>query len=156
MAVPDLDVEVTKKLHMSVDLQDYIINLIKNTVLDKYFPIGSIYISTYNINPSESLGGVWEQIKDRFLLSSGDTYHIGDTGGEATHKLTVDEIPSHNHRQTVTASRSGSGSTYVSWNANNLFGNRDTGARNTLNTGGGQAHNNMPPYIVVSVWKRIS
>ncbi|MDD7755878.1 MAG: hypothetical protein PUJ51_15415 [Clostridiales bacterium] len=156
MAVPDPDVEVTKKLHMSVDLQDYIINLIKNTVLDRYFPIGSIYISTYNINPSESLGGVWEQIKDKFLLASGDTYHIGNTGGEATHTLTVNEIPSHNHRQTVTASRSGSGSTYVSWNANNLFGNKDTGARNTLNTGGGNAHNNMPPYIVVSVWKRIS
>ena len=49
MAVPDPDVEVTKKLHMSVDLQDYIINLIENTVLDKYFPIGSIYISIYNI-----------------------------------------------------------------------------------------------------------
>ena len=156
MAVPDLDVEVTKKLHMSVDLQDYIIDLIKTTVLDRYFPIGSIYISTYNINPSESLGGVWEQIKDRFLLSSGDTYHIGDTGGEATHTLTVNEIPSHNHRQTVTGSRSGSGSTYVSWNANNLTGNTDKDARNTLNTGGGKAHNNMPPYIVVSVWKRIS
>lgn len=75
---------------------------------------------------------------------------LGKTGGEKTHILKVNEIPPHNHRQTVTASRSGSGTTYVSWNANNLFGNKDTGARNTLNTGGGEAHNNLQPYIVLN------
>ena len=75
---------------------------------------------------------------------------LGKAGGEKTHILKVNEIPPHNHRQTVTASRTGSGTTYVSWNANNLFGNKDTGARDTLNTGGGEAHNNLQPYIVLN------
>ena len=123
------------------------------SLLDIY-PIGSIYMNTNNVNPQSIFGGVWQKIEGRFLLGSSDDYTLGLLGGEATHILKVNEIPSHNHRQTVTASRTGSGSTYVSWNANNLFGNKDTGARDTLNTGGGEAHNNMPPYLVVNIWKR--
>lgn len=75
---------------------------------------------------------------------------LGKTGGEKTHILRSNEMPSHNHRQTVTASRSGSGTTYASWNAGNLFGNTDTAARNTLNTGGDEPHNNLQPYIVLN------
>ena len=123
-------------------------------LLDLVYPIGSIYMNTNNVNPQSIFGGVWQKIEGRFLLGSSDDYTLGLLGGEATHTLTVNEMPSHNHKQTVTAARSGSGTTYVSWNANNLFGNKDTDARNTLNTGGGKAHNNMPPYIVVNMWKR--
>lgn len=39
-----------------------------------YFPIGSVYISVTEVNPSNFFGGTWEQIKDRFLLSAGDIY----------------------------------------------------------------------------------
>ena len=123
-------------------------------LLDLVYTIGSIYMNTNNVNPQSIFGGVWQKIEGRFLLGSSDDYTLGLLGGEATHTLTVDEMPSHNHRQTVTASRAGSGSIYASWNANNLFGNTDKAARNTLNTGGGNAHNNMPPYIVVNIWKR--
>ena len=61
------------------------------------YPIGSIYMSVNNVNPSTVFGGTWEQIKDKFLLACGDTYNNGATGGEATHTLTSNEMPSHNH-----------------------------------------------------------
>lgn len=66
-------------------------------VFDLVYPVGSIYMSAVEVDPSLLFGGVWEQIKDRFLLAVGDTYEVGSTGGEATHKLTVDEMPSHTH-----------------------------------------------------------
>lgn len=100
-----------------------------NINFDKIYPVGSIYMSVNSINPSELFGGTWEQLKDRFLLGAGDTYSAGSTAGEAAHTLTVDEIPTHTH-------------TYRYTNPP------------TSNTGGGQAHNNMPPYLVVYMWQR--
>ena len=65
--------------------------------IDQVYPVGSIYMSTTNTNPSIIFGGTWEQIKDRFLLSAGDTYEAGSMGGEANHTLTINEMPSHSH-----------------------------------------------------------
>lgn len=128
------------------------------TIVDIIYPVGSIYISVNSTDPSTIFGGTWEQIKDQFLLSAGDTYTAGATGGEATHTLTVNEMPSHSHN--------------VSWQDNcppwvqaggyGQFTPTPTGNANKINlgglsiggTGGGQAHNNMPPYLVVYVWKR--
>lgn len=121
---------------------------------DLIYPIGAIYLSVSATNPATLFGGKWEQIKDRFLLAAGDTYAIGTTGGEATHKLTVAEMPSHSHgiygaKSGNTWPISNAGNdwqlTTKSWNTNML-----------TNTGGNQAHNNMPPYIVVYVWKRVA
>lgn len=69
---------------------------IQNNTYDIY-PVGSIYLSVNNTNPSELFGGTWQQIKDKFLLCSGDTYSNGATGGSATHTLAVNNLPSHNH-----------------------------------------------------------
>lgn len=66
--------------------------------IDDIYPIGSIYMNINNINPEIVFGGQWEQIQDKFLLAAGSTYTGGDTGGEATHTLTVAEMPNHNHR----------------------------------------------------------
>ena len=66
-------------------------------------PIGSIVIRTDNINPSTIYGGTWEQIEDTFLLACGSRYNNGATGGEFTHTLTVEEMPSHTHTFTGTA-----------------------------------------------------
>lgn len=126
-------------------------------ILNLVYPIGSIYLSVNEVNPNTLFGfGEWEMIKDTFLLGAGDTYQAGSTGGEATHKLTVSEIPSHSHGYYVVNSREGSEwlagaqRVYSSW--------WDTEWVNdgTSTTGGDQPHNNMPPYLAVYIWKRIN
>lgn len=121
---------------------------------DLIYPVGSIYMSVNDTNPTTLFGGTWEQIKDKFLLSCGDTYANGSTGGEATHTLTIDEMPSHTHS-----------TDFLSWT--NSYGEKHNNPNGTgywyqdiqiplKNTGGDQPHNNMPPYLAVYVWKRTS
>jgi hypothetical protein len=122
--------------------------------LDKVYPVGSIYMSVNSTNPGTLFGGTWEQIQDTFLLAAGSTYAAGSTGGEAEHTLTEAELPSHNHGTRIYP-YSGSDTAYVSIPTN---GNVDSGtqwsAGRTTNTGSSQAHNNMPPYLAIFVWKR--
>ena len=121
------------------------------TVFDMVYPVGSVYVSVNSTSPATLFGGTWEQIKDRFLLSAGDTYKAGATGGEATHVLTVDEMPRHNH-SIDNLNASGSTTPYMTVQAQEKKGYG--GNVQTFFTGGGQAHNNMPPYIVVYIWQR--
>ena len=124
---------------------------ILNTIL---FPIGYVYISVNNTNPGTIFGGTWEQIKDTFLLAWGDTYANGTTGGESEVKLTVDQMPSHNHsytRSRLFFSDPG-GQNAIAYN-NNI--GQAIGAA-THSAGGNKPHNNMPPYLAVYIWKRVS
>lgn len=74
------------------------------TSLEQVYPVGSIYMSTISTSPSVLFGfGTWEAIEGgRVLLASGNGYVAGNTGGSATHTLTVEEMPSHNHTGSVT------------------------------------------------------
>ena len=72
--------------------------------MKKIYPVGSIYMSTVSTNPATLFGfGTWEAMPaGRVLLAQGKsswgtTYNAGSTGGEATHQLTVGELPSHGH-----------------------------------------------------------
>lgn len=118
-----------------------------------YFPVGSIYLSVNNINPGTIFGGTWVQIKDRFLLGAGSTYTAGKTGGSATHTLTINEMPTHNHNYNTGrwywAETAGGGEVVSSQSETSYMF-----TRTTSDTGGGKAHNNMPPYLVVYIWKR--
>lgn len=117
------------------------------------YPVGAIYMSASSTSPASLFGGTWEQIKNRFLLAAGDTYVAGATGGEAIHTLTVEEMPSHSHqyrRKALYASEVTS--SQDAYSDTSILGN--TVDFSTENCGGGAAHNNMPPYLVIYVWKR--
>lgn len=125
-------------------------------VFEKAYPIGSIYINAEdNTSPAILFGiGTWQKIEDVFLLGAGNNYVLGATGGESTHRLTVAEMPSHNHQQRV-QNTSGYASSDgqeagIGWGGSYHYANW------CQYTGGGQSHNNMPPYKAVNMWIRIS
>lgn len=138
------------------------------TLLDVY-PVGSIYISTSAADPGTLFGGTWEQLKDRFLLGTGDMYSNGATGGSATHTLTANQLPKISG--SVGATFSG-GVVGLFGNASGAFSLRTNTEKeqtptaynivtsstrcNTvdLSFGNNEAHNNMPPYLAVYMWKR--
>lgn len=117
-------------------------------------PVGSYYWSSESTDPSALFGGTWEQVKDVFVLAAGNSYAAGATGGEATHTLSYNEMPAHNHTQYVTANKNSGGTATRQDYATDttglsLYPQCDTGM-----AGGGLPHNNMPPYIVSYCWKR--
>lgn len=131
------------------------------------YPVGAIYISTSKTSPASLFGGTWERIRDRFLLAAGSTYAAGKTGGAATHKLTESEMPSHYHalNQQVTSGSTttlGIWDTYIksSYQILDQTYQENQGVKaiayGTGSAGGNAAHNNMPPYLTVYIWKRVS
>ena len=115
----------------------------------KSYPIGSIYISASSATPGSLFGGTWEQIKDVFLLSAGDTYHAGLTGGSA------DAVVVEHKHTFATLVASDLGGAYSSpATANNYSEIRQSADTNTTGVSG--VGKNMPPYLVVYAWKRIA
>lgn len=118
------------------------------------YPVGSIYIAYNHTSPASLFGGTWTRITGRFLWGAGASETIGATSGEVSHTLTADELPSHRHElNSVGITRSTSSNAVEAARSaalSNLFDN----THYTAYTGGGAAHNNMPPYINVSIWRR--
>ena len=137
------------------------------SIVDLIYPVGSIYMSVNSANPETLFGGTWQQIKDRFLLSAGDTYAAGNTGGSA--KAT---LPSHTHTvgsggYQLWGAKSGAGSTepgnQISGDAKYyaaVKGNSTANYKwlNSVDSKGvsNVSQANMPPYLAVYVWQRIS
>lgn len=116
------------------------------------YPVGAIYLSVTDANPAALFGGTWERIGGRFLLGADTTYTAGSTGGEAAHTLTVDEMPKHNH-EIDNLNASGSATPFMTVQAQDKRG--FGGNVQTMYAGGGKAHNNLPPYLAVYMWKRV-
>ena len=127
---------------------------VNNTnIFDLIYPVGSIYISVNSINPGTLFGGTWEQIQGKFLLASSSSHALGSTGGEETHTLTRNEIPDHTHsfKYTGQSVTEGVNAIRLYQAASNQYNAYSGGQSSDC---GGQAHNNMPPYLAVAMWKR--
>ena len=142
------------------------INSLTNNLINLIYPVGSIYMSVNNVSPASFLGGTWEAIRDRFLLAAGSSYSAGSTGGAATVTLTENEIPSHEGHLTANNTNTGGNTArYLNQTVLTTYGSTGRGwsvqSSNEIvpaghSKGGSQAHNNMPPYLTVYIWKRIS
>lgn len=126
------------------------------------YPVGSIYMSVNSTSPASLFGGAWERLVDRFLLGAGSAYAGGATGGSATHTLTVAEMPSHSH-QIPTAFQTEYAIEWPEWTfypkENILAQQADPvmyNGQTTTYVGENHPHNNMPPYLAVYMWKRVS
>lgn len=122
-----------------------------NKVLDKVWPVNSYYISHSHTSPASLFGGTWHRVESRFLWGTPESGTIGATGGEQTHTLTVSEMPAHTHavhsRTVYSTSGSGNALTIQKYGS-------ETENPAIYETGGGAAHNNMPPYVNVAIWRR--
>lgn len=147
-------------------------------IVDMIYPVGSIYISTNNVSPATLFGGTWSQLENRFLLGAGTSYTAGNTGGEASVTLTAEQsgLPAHKHTMThghgftqpklYRRKIAASGTARYAFQGNSTTNDGetvahsgavqsysgDTGSNTAANAS--QAHNNMPPYLVVYMWER--
>lgn len=137
-------------------------NAIKKSKLEAH-PIGSYYWSSESTEPSVLFGGTWEKVEGKFILAAGRyidkngtdrTYSVNDKDfGEYFHTLSIEEMPEHAHAIQKQVSNNAGNEIYVGSGGEKLYYSNDDSDM-TLYAGGGQSHNNMPPYEVAYCWKR--
>lgn len=133
---------------------DYVTQEVLAQFLKSAYPVGSVYTSVVNTNPSTLFGfGTWSAFASGRTLVGVDTGQtefdtVEETGGAKTHTLTIAEMPAHDH--TANLGNIGSGADSLTQAGKN--NNYTTGGIGS--TGGGGSHNNLQPYITVFFWKR--
>lgn len=124
------------------------------------WPIGSIYMSVNSTSPANLFGGTWERISETFLFAASSGYPAGSTGGEFAHKLTQSELPNYSlsvaNGSNVIRSKTGSSADAYVQTQSSGWGipNWESKTVTVASGGSGAAHNNMPPYLSVWIWKR--
>ncbi len=133
-----------------------IIDFLKSHIKINIYRVGDIILSTNNRNPGLDYGGTWElwgagRVPVGIDLAQTEFNEVEKTGGEKKHTLTVDEMPAHNHE--IAINNGSTDSTYFSYStgAHKRYYN---GQDIIKNTGGGQSHNNLQPYITCYMWKK--
>lgn len=147
------------------------------TIINLIYPVGSIYSSTNSTSPADLFGGTWDAMPaGRVLLAQGTSewggeYKAGSTGGTEAETLTIEQIPSHNHDAATNSTGAHTHNITVGYDvsdgsgwgkylpgSNNTLTTNSTGTHshtvNISNSGGGESHNNMQPYIAVYIWMR--
>lgn len=169
--VTPLNATNLNKMDKGIDDAVNAINGMVSTLLDVFYPVGSYYeTSDPSFDPNVSWGGVWSSIDSAgrvtVALSSDANFNtIGKTGGVTAVTLTTSQIPSHTHKAAAAASfvrcttsganmskthvASGSGKSNVVTSAS-AIGSGEA----TYPEGGGGAHTNLQPYVVVKRWHR--
>lgn len=151
--------KTTADLHISYDdLEDKPTVPTMSAIFNAVYPVGTIYTSVSNANPGLVFGGTWVAFGSGKTLVGVDTgdsdFNASEkTGGEKTHTLTIDEMPSHNHNKLKLRWGTAAG-------ANAVYGSNGTGSGSDRDEesyqGGGLPHNIVQPYICVYFWKRVS
>ena len=129
-----------------------------DNILNKYFPIGTVYFTSTDRNPEEFLVGKWKRIaQGRVIVGEGtetdingeeQTFAINSTEGENEHKLTIEELPRHAHSYPTYASIDNIANDGI-WTVH------DHGSSSTTSSvGNDKPHNNMQPYVVKYIWER--
>lgn len=130
------------------------------------YPVGSIYTNATNsTNPATLLGfGTWTAFAAGRVPvgvgTSDQAFAAGATGGESNHTLIIAEMPNHRHDMQRPAyfggENSNDGSVYKPGPNTSSFYNLNTSDARAqmMGTGGGGAHNNLQPYVVVYMWQR--
>lgn len=162
-----------RKVSQSIGVVGKVLNTISNSLVNTYsasfinklilniaHPVNSIYITVSDENPQITLGGEWIRFAQGKALvgvdeDDTDFNKVEKELGKKTYTLTVNEMPSHIHRNIRGVKVSSPGAKDVpdtSWDTGSKFA---VGV-NTDSTGGGQAHNNIQPSITVYFWKRVA
>lgn len=148
--------------------------LVENLVggVERY-PVGSIYLSVNNVNPSKYFGGTWVAWGAGRVPVGVDTTQtefnaVQKTGGEKTHTLTVEQMPHVSgsiimhgqaectviHQASGCFSSARNNNAYASQSSLKTSGATSVGVINMDNGGKNQTHNNLQPYITCYMWRR--
>ena len=166
------DLNLPARIRQAINLMGNLtLGSLAKQVIGKFiYPVGSVIINTTGTNPGTQFGGTWEQFAPGRVLIGAGTGNDGSTsmtftangeGGTYTETLTIDQIPSHNHRVPLMNSSheaSGYGLTQIQSFQNRVVvtGDDVNDSRRTQSTyaGGGKSHNNLPPHKAVYYWRR--
>lgn len=107
------------KIGAGLQITDGVASVNLGALIDKMYPVGSIYISVNNVFPEEFLGGIWERFAaGRTLIGidvNNENYGEAEKiGGSETTTLEANHMASHTHSFSWTGKPSGTASTSVS------------------------------------------
>ena len=167
-----LDARTGKALADQITELNAQINSLNTSLANRIYPVGSIYLSVNDTDPSTFIGGTWERIKDRFMLAAGDTYASGATGGESehTHKYGVQfgayygSISLERDLASGVLQKGTGGPTGAAYynasnsiiNSNAASGDKTVSTSHYRSIADTSSASNMPPYLAVYMWKRVA